>query len=631
MVAREHMVANHSLERVAQQVKERLEAAFEGAKGRVGPQSSAQTPEAPPLPENAPGAAHPGLELDAGPAAPGADPSALRLHAGAFRNCERVLCLGPRGKAFAEALDSLGIGHVAEPEPDRLARGQGEGEQTWVEQRLRSVSRLVAAGGQFDGIYLGALPHVPNIANTGGLFAQLRRLLDPGGYLLVGTENRWGDGVQEQLHDGSMKDALAWEGELLGALQSGGLELAYAGWESGGNEDFMLISRRPGGESLSPERGPVILWQGPQFRCHSLGWVNRNYCLNLLKHLEADLCLQLDGDMVLDSVAHPANFPELLRRAGRSPTRDIDVSVTHFWPPDFSPAPTGHWIHIQAYEIGSMHEEWLPHFRGRIDEVWVYSNHTKDGFVADGIDPEKVVVVRPAIDTGVFNPGAEPLPLIGELTDKRFKFLFCGGTIPRKGIDVAMKAYLNTFSRSDDVCLIVKDMGAKTFYAGVNSSDEVRKLQGDPDLPEIVYLDQTLTEKEMAGLYTACDALIHPYRGEGFGLPVAEAMFCGLPVIVSRGGACDDFCPPDDSYWVDTEVVKCEYGSKTVREPYWLWPSVDSAAEQMRLAYSDPDAASARGERSRQHVSSLLSWEKTGKLIADRIRKVRQKPILRLQ
>ena len=33
--------------------------------------------------------------------------------------------------------------------------------------------------------------------------------------------------------------------------------------------------------------------------------------------------------------------------------------------------------------------------------------------------------------------------------------------------------------------------------------------------PEIEYLDRELTRRNMAGLYTACDALVQPYRGEG--------------------------------------------------------------------------------------------------------------------
>lgn len=346
--------------------------------------------------------------------------------------------------------------------------------------------------------------------------------------------------------------------------------------------------------------------------------------------MDAELCLELLEDNTLEGGTHPANFPELLRQSIRKASRGVDLTISHFWPPDFKSAPTGHWIHIQPWEFGSMHAAWLPVFQNQVDELWVYTNYVRDGFIDDGVDPEKLVVVPLAVDHA-FLQAAGPSPLIRGLTRKRFKFFFCGGTIPRKGIDVLMKAYLNAFSRADDVCLIVKDMGTKTFYQGQNFGEQIREVQQDPSAPEVVYLDQTFTPEEMASLYRACNVLVHPYRGEGFGLPVAEAMACGLPVIVSRGGACDDFCPPDDTFWVDATVVPCNYGEETVRPPYWLQPSVDSLIEQMRLASANSEVTAARGARSAQYVNSVLSWEKTGKLIAERIRKVREKPIARLQ
>ena len=51
-------------------------------------------------------------------------------------------------------------------------------------------------------------------------------------------------------------------------------------------------------------------------------------------------------------------------------------------------------------------------------------------------------------------------------------------------------------------------------------------------------------------LYRSCDVLVHPYRGEGFGLPIAEAMASGLPVIVTGYGACLDFCDEDNALLV---------------------------------------------------------------------------------
>ena len=44
----------------------------------------------------------------------------------------------------------------------------------------------------------------------------------------------------------------------------------------------------------------------------------------------------------------------------------------------------------------------------------------------------------------------------------------------------------------------------------------------------------TLTRQQMRHLYAQSDAFILPTRGEGYGLPVAEAMAMRLPVIVTK-------------------------------------------------------------------------------------------------
>src|SRR5262249_2135899 len=153
--------------------------------------------------------------------------------------------------------------------------------------------------------------------------------------------------------------------------------------------------------------------------------------------------------------------------------------------------------------------------------------------VASGVPEDRVVVVPNGVDPDRFRPGLAPLALS---TSKRVKLLFVGGTIPRKGFDVLLDAYRRAFTRADDVCLVVKDMGVGTFYQNQTAGERIHAMQGDPNAPEVLYLTDDLPEDDLPRLYSSCDALVHPYRGEGFGLPVLEAMACGLPVVVTAGG-----------------------------------------------------------------------------------------------
>ena len=151
-------------------------------------------------------------------------------------------------------------------------------------------------------------------------------------------------------------------------------------------------------------------------------------------------------------------------------------------------------------------------------------------YVSSGIAPEKVRVVPNGVDTEKFRPGVRPLALP---TKKKFKFLFVGGTIFRKGPDILLDAFTQAFTAADDVCLMIKDFGGDSFYQGQTAETAIRAFQQKPGAPEILHLKDEISSEQMPGLYTACDCFVLPYRGEGFGMPVLEAMSCGLPVIVT--------------------------------------------------------------------------------------------------
>jgi hypothetical protein len=246
-----------------------------------------------------------------------------------------------------------------------------------------------------------------------------------------------------------------------------------------------------------------------------------------------------------------------------------------------------------------------------VDEMWVYTHWLRDCYVKSGLPADRVHVVPLGVDTDRFTPEGPRYPLA---TRKRFKFLFLGGTIPRKGIDALLEAYVGTFTADDDVCLVIKGIGAETFYSNSSSLNGIiQELASGADtrLPAVEFLGAALSDDEVASIYRACDALVHPYRGEGFGLPMAEAMACGLPVVVTGLGAAMDFCDDTNAYLIPAENVPIrQHELGMSRAGYW-WaePDREALGRLMREVVSDPAAAREKGRRGRERIVRDFRWD----------------------
>lgn len=382
------------------------------------------------------------------------------------------------------------------------------------------------------------------------------------------------------------------------------------------------VASRP---SEATPRTLRLRWEGSLFVHHSLAHVNREFCLELSRRGH-DLSLVPFEPDTFDPAAEPRLSP-LAKLVGAPLSGPCDVHVRHQWPPDLSAPKEGRWLVIQPWEFGSPPADWMPVFTHRIDELWAYTRHVRDMYLEAGVPPEIVKVVPLGVDTERFNPQAPGRVL---RTRKSFKFLFVGGTIARKGFDVLLNAWKEAFGPDDDVCLVVKDMGGKSFYKGQTGSDWVRELQASGRCSEIEFLDDELAPSEMPGLYTACDVLVHPYRGEGFGLPIAEAMACGLPCIVTRGGAADDFCGEAESWGVPAQRVPVPGGKvgpfNTVSAPWWLEPSMPDLVDKLRQARSDHEARRSKGDAARRRIVEGFTWDKATAIAEERLLELASRP-----
>ncbi len=366
-------------------------------------------------------------------------------------------------------------------------------------------------------------------------------------------------------------------------------------------------------DSYHPELN--IIWEGTQFVYHSLALINREICAKIIESEVAELTIvPYEDDKFFDPevekyaklAAHDIRFKE------KELSEEIKalpyVWIRHQWPPKAEEPKGTKWIIMQPWEFTAHRKDFVDIFN-KADEIWTPSNFSRRSFIDSGVDFNKVQVIPNGIDPELFTPLGDKYPIP---TLKRFKILFVGGTVYRKGADVLLEAYMKLFTAEDDVCLIIKDIGGDSFYKGQTAKAKIEEFKNIPNAPEIHYIDQKLTEWEMAELYRAADIFISSYRGEGFSLPTLEAMACGLPVMVTEGGATDDFVDESVGWLIPAAArpIGAVIDEKPLtHEAFLLEPNIDELMKMLRYVVSDPSQIFKKGVNAMLRARSQWTWK----------------------
>jgi len=185
-------------------------------------------------------------------------------------------------------------------------------------------------------------------------------------------------------------------------------------------------------------------------------------------------------------------------------------------------------LHAYAWEESRFPQRCVEDFNDALQGISCVSEHVRKimvdngvstplGICGNGVDHWDVVVADPEYQV----PG------------KGFRFLHVSSCFPRKGVDVMLAAYGKAFTCHDDVSLIIK-----TF---ANPHNEVHRWLEEarrqcPDYPDVRIIEGDISDAQLKQLYVSCNALLAPSRAEGFGLPLAEAMLVGVPVVTTAWG-----------------------------------------------------------------------------------------------
>jgi glycosyltransferase involved in cell wall biosynthesis len=278
--------------------------------------------------------------------------------------------------------------------------------------------------------------------------------------------------------------------------------------------------------------------------------------------------------------------------------------------------------------------EWIDILNKRSDKVITISKHSKDvlentvwkvqdelGRAFDlKLQKSVEIVGYPVKEFKKFDDHQKWLPL-----DYDFNFLCVAQWGPRKNLENTIKWFVEEF-QNDNVGLVCKiNIANNSMIDRKFCESKVQSILNNfPNKKCKVYLlhgDMNNDEVHNLYIHPKIKAIVNFGHGEGFGLPLFEAAYCGLPVITHDYSGQKDFlymnldgkekkmfsCVAHEMKKIQPEVV---WNGVLHPESQWAFVKPISAKIAMRECYKDHGRFKGQAKKLKAYLEENFSMQK---------------------
>lgn len=214
----------------------------------------------------------------------------------------------------------------------------------------------------------------------------------------------------------------------------------------------------------------------------------------------------------------------------------------------------------------------------RFDRIITISKSTINSLINDfGVSKEKIELLYIGVDTDKYDS-------TGDVEKKADKIIFVGRLIPHKHVDHLIESFEEIVKIVPDANLVIVGRG--------DEKNNIIDMVSSKSLDAKVSFKENLSDEELIKEIKESEVLVLPSTREGFGMVLAEANYCNVPVVTYASGGTIDVV--DDGY----NGFLVEAGN------------IPQLTEKILLLLNDKELQKQMGINGRNKVETQFNWDK---------------------